>query len=195
MSRNCPASSRRRTRCRICTGLWVPHRRGRSDQTVRASRRAGLRDDPLRLPRRATRPAAITCRSWTRPRAATASPCPTGSWPAPPPIPRRPAATSARWPPQPITARPTASSPPRRHARSFPDHGTELDLIHHMSHNLAKIETHRIGGIPTRLYVHRKEAARALPPGRPTSVPAWPIPDSRCSSPARWEHPPTSWRG
>ena len=72
---------------------------------------------------------------------------------------------------------------------------TELDLVYDVSHNLATIETHQVGGIPTPLCVHRKGATRALPPGHPGLPPAWPTPGSRCSSPARWEHPPTSWPG
>ena len=42
-----------------------------------------------------------------------------------------------------------------------------LALVYDVSHNLAKIETHPVGGIPTRLCVHRKGATRALPPGHP----------------------------
>ena len=45
--------------------------------------------------------------------------------------------------------------------------GATLDLVYDVSHNLAKIETHPVGGIPTRLCVHRKGATRALPPGHP----------------------------
>jgi tRNA-splicing ligase RtcB len=45
--------------------------------------------------------------------------------------------------------------------------GATLDLVYDVSHNLAKIETHQVGGIPTRLCVHRKGATRALPPGHP----------------------------
>ena len=45
--------------------------------------------------------------------------------------------------------------------------GVTLDLVYDVSHNLAKIETHPVGGIPTRLCVHRKGATRALPPGHP----------------------------
>ena len=45
--------------------------------------------------------------------------------------------------------------------------GAALDLVYDVSHNLAKIETHQVGGIPTRLCVHRKGATRALPPGHP----------------------------
>ena len=41
----------------------------------------------------------------------------------------------------------------------------ELDLVYDVSHNLAKLETHPIGGVPTLLCVHRKGATRALPPG------------------------------
>jgi len=38
-----------------------------------------------------------------------------------------------------------------------------LRLVYDVSHNLAKIETHDVGGTPTRLCVHRKGATRALP--------------------------------
>jgi tRNA-splicing ligase RtcB len=42
-----------------------------------------------------------------------------------------------------------------------------LDLVYDVSHNLAKIETHDVDGVPRRLCVHRKGATRALPPGHP----------------------------
>ena len=42
-----------------------------------------------------------------------------------------------------------------------------LALVYDVSHNLAKIETHRVGGVDRRLCVHRKGATRALPPGHP----------------------------
>jgi tRNA-splicing ligase RtcB len=42
-----------------------------------------------------------------------------------------------------------------------------LRLLYDVSHNLAKIETHRVGGKDLRLCVHRKGATRALPPGHP----------------------------
>ena len=42
-----------------------------------------------------------------------------------------------------------------------------LDLVYDVSHNLAKIETHQVGGTWMRLCVHRKGATRALPPGHP----------------------------
>jgi tRNA-splicing ligase RtcB (3'-phosphate/5'-hydroxy nucleic acid ligase) len=45
--------------------------------------------------------------------------------------------------------------------------GSTLDLVYDISHNLAKIETHDVGGRPVRLCVHRKGATRALPPGHP----------------------------
>ncbi|HEX9356079.1 MAG TPA: RtcB family protein [Streptosporangiaceae bacterium] len=45
--------------------------------------------------------------------------------------------------------------------------GAGLKLVYDVSHNLAKIETHQVGGIPARLCVHRKGATRALPPGHP----------------------------
>lgn len=45
--------------------------------------------------------------------------------------------------------------------------GRGLDLVYDVSHNLAKIETHEIDGVPRRLCVHRKGATRAFPPGHP----------------------------
>ncbi|GAA1558162.1 RNA-splicing ligase RtcB [Dactylosporangium maewongense] len=45
--------------------------------------------------------------------------------------------------------------------------GRELALVYDISHNLAKIETHEVAGLPRRLCVHRKGATRALPPGHP----------------------------
>ena len=45
--------------------------------------------------------------------------------------------------------------------------GAELHLVYDVSHNLAKIETHDVGGTSRRLCVHRKGATRALPPGDP----------------------------
>ncbi|MGW0228719.1 RtcB family protein [Actinopolymorpha singaporensis] len=51
--------------------------------------------------------------------------------------------------------------------------GAGLDLVYDISHNLAKVETHRVAGgagaagAPRRLCVHRKGATRALPPGHP----------------------------
>ncbi len=45
--------------------------------------------------------------------------------------------------------------------------GCALDLVYDISHNLAKIETHRVGEDRLRLCVHRKGATRALPPGHP----------------------------
>lgn len=43
----------------------------------------------------------------------------------------------------------------------------ELDLVYDVSHNLAKVEEHAVGGERRRLCVHRKGATRALPPGHP----------------------------
>lgn len=45
--------------------------------------------------------------------------------------------------------------------------GTPLHLVYDVSHNLAMLETHEVGGSPVRLCVHRKGATRALPPGHP----------------------------
>ncbi|MDT0317263.1 RtcB family protein [Streptomyces millisiae] len=49
--------------------------------------------------------------------------------------------------------------------------GHGLDLVYDISHNLAKIETHRVDGETRRLCVHRKGATRALPPGHPELPP------------------------
>jgi len=40
-----------------------------------------------------------------------------------------------------------------------------VDLLYDVSHNLAKLERHRVDGEPRLLCVHRKGATRALPPG------------------------------
>jgi len=41
----------------------------------------------------------------------------------------------------------------------------DLRLLYDVSHNTCKLETHRVGGRPRELYVHRKGATRALGPG------------------------------
>ncbi|HVO06242.1 MAG TPA: RtcB family protein [Burkholderiaceae bacterium] len=43
----------------------------------------------------------------------------------------------------------------------------DLRLLYDVSHNTCKVETHRVGGRPRELYVHRKGATRALGPGHP----------------------------
>jgi tRNA-splicing ligase RtcB len=52
-------------------------------------------------------------------------------------------------------------------ARTFNRTARDLDLhtIYDISHNLAKIETHDVGGSSRRLCVHRKGATRAFGPG------------------------------
>jgi tRNA-splicing ligase RtcB len=47
----------------------------------------------------------------------------------------------------------------------------ELDLLYDVSHNLAKLEWHRIAGEQRLLCVHRKGATRALPPHHPDLPP------------------------
>ncbi len=42
-----------------------------------------------------------------------------------------------------------------------------LGVIYDVCHNIAKWETHRVGGRERRLCVHRKGATRAFPPGHP----------------------------
>lgn len=43
----------------------------------------------------------------------------------------------------------------------------DLEVLYDVSHNLAKLEVHDVGGRPRELCVHRKGATRALPPGHP----------------------------
>lgn len=42
-----------------------------------------------------------------------------------------------------------------------------MDLIYDVSHNVARFETHKIGGVDIELCVHRKGATRAFGPGHP----------------------------
>jgi tRNA-splicing ligase RtcB len=42
-----------------------------------------------------------------------------------------------------------------------------MNLIYDVAHNIAKIETHQVGGRPKPLCVHRKGATRAFPAGHP----------------------------
>ncbi len=53
--------------------------------------------------------------------------------------------------------------------RSWQDLG--MDLIYDVAHNIAKNEQHEIDGIRKHVWVHRKGATRAFPPGHP-EVPA-----------------------
>ena len=41
-----------------------------------------------------------------------------------------------------------------------------MELLYDLSHNIVKLEEHRVDGRPLRLYVHRKGATRAFGPGR-----------------------------
>ena len=50
-------------------------------------------------------------------------------------------------------------------ARILPD--ANLDTLFDVSHNTCKVESHVVDGRARRLYVHRKGAARAFPPGHP----------------------------
>ncbi|MCJ7423969.1 RtcB family protein [Candidatus Bathyarchaeota archaeon] len=42
-----------------------------------------------------------------------------------------------------------------------------LKLVYDVAHNIAKIETHKINGGQRKVWVHRKGATRAFPPGNP----------------------------
>lgn len=46
-----------------------------------------------------------------------------------------------------------------------------IELVYDVAHNIAKLETHEVEGEARRLWVHRKGATRAFPPGHP-EVPA-----------------------
>ena len=54
-------------------------------------------------------------------------------------------------------------------AESFP--AARLELVYDVSHNTCKAENHCLDGQERRLYVHRKGATRAFPPGHP-DIPA-----------------------
>jgi len=46
-----------------------------------------------------------------------------------------------------------------------------MQLVYDVAHNIAKLERHEVGGTARRVWVHRKGATRAFPPGHP-EVPA-----------------------
>lgn len=54
-------------------------------------------------------------------------------------------------------------------AKQFNTTADELDmhLVYDVSHNIAKIEEHLVGGAPRQLLVHRKGATRAFGPHHP----------------------------
>src|SRR5207302_8236663 len=43
----------------------------------------------------------------------------------------------------------------------------QMNLIYDVCHNIAKLEEHTVGGKKKRVWVHRKGATRAFPPGHP----------------------------
>ncbi len=47
----------------------------------------------------------------------------------------------------------------------------EMNLIYDVCHNICKVETHNIGGVKRKVYLHRKGATRAFPPGS-SEIPA-----------------------
>jgi tRNA-splicing ligase RtcB len=53
--------------------------------------------------------------------------------------------------------------------RSWQD--LQMNLVYDVCHNIAKVEEHTVGGLRKRVWVHRKGATRAFPPGHP-EVPA-----------------------
>jgi tRNA-splicing ligase RtcB len=59
-----------------------------------------------------------------------------------------------------------ADSARRAFRTVFPNQ--EMPLVWDVAHNLAKLETHRVGSSDRLLCVHRKGATRAFPPGHPS---------------------------
>ncbi|HEX6286763.1 MAG TPA: RtcB family protein, partial [Acidimicrobiia bacterium] len=52
-------------------------------------------------------------------------------------------------------------------ALGVPPEATGMSLVFDVAHNLAKMESHEVGGRATRVCVHRKGATRAFGPGHP----------------------------
>ncbi len=48
-----------------------------------------------------------------------------------------------------------------------------MRLVYDVAHNIAKYEDHLVGSQAKRLWVHRKGATRAFPPGHPETPPAY----------------------
>jgi len=48
-----------------------------------------------------------------------------------------------------------------------------LELIYDVAHNICKVEEHRVDGSTRKVYVHRKGATRAFPPGHPAIPPLY----------------------
>ena len=48
-----------------------------------------------------------------------------------------------------------------------------VELLYDVAHNIAKLETHEVDGVPTQLWVHRKGATRAFGPGHPDLPPVF----------------------
>jgi tRNA-splicing ligase RtcB len=49
----------------------------------------------------------------------------------------------------------------------------DMQLVYDVAHNIAKLEDHRVGGQSKRVWVHRKGATRAFPPGHPETPPEY----------------------
>lgn len=43
----------------------------------------------------------------------------------------------------------------------------QMNLVYDVAHNIAKFEEHTVGGVKKKVWVHRKGATRAFPPGHP----------------------------
>ncbi|MCX8032112.1 MAG: RtcB family protein [Thermoleophilia bacterium] len=59
------------------------------------------------------------------------------------------------------------------HALRISPQSLNMRLVYDVAHNIAKLETHEVDGVPVKTCVHRKGATRAFGPGRPEVPPAY----------------------
>ena len=63
-----------------------------------------------------------------------------------------------------------------------------IELLYDVAHNIAKLETHDVDGVPTRVWVHRKGATRAFGPGHPDLPPVFQRDGAAGDHPGRHGH-------
>lgn len=68
---------------------------------------------------------------------------------------------------------------------STPD-DLDMHVIYDVSHNIAKVEEHMVGGRQRTLLVHRKGSTRAFPPHHPLIPVDYQVGRRRIAAPARW---------
>jgi tRNA-splicing ligase RtcB len=59
------------------------------------------------------------------------------------------------------------------HVFGLPWQELRMNLVYDVAHNIAKFEEHHLGGQTKRVWVHRKGATRAFPPGHPDVPPMY----------------------